>query len=73
MNGHECKQEDKIDKLLISNSNIEQAICGGNGQLGLNQRIENIEKLLLPLTYICMVVGVGLGILKDWFINHGNR
>ena len=70
---HECKQEDKIDKLLISNSNIEQAICGGNGQIGLNQRIENIEKILQPLAYVCIVIGASFVFLKDFFITHGNK
>lgn len=40
---HECKQEDKIDNLLIITTRIDQAICG-NGVPGIHDRLTSVEK-----------------------------
>ena len=40
---HDCKQEDKIDKLLIITAKIDQAICG-NGVPGIHDRLTSVEK-----------------------------
>ena len=80
MKKHECEQEAEIKQLsddmaLIKQGMalVQQALLGGNGQIGIGDTIKQIHAMLLPEATFCAIVGGIAGLIVGFMVNNPNR
>ncbi len=63
---HDCKQEEKIDKVLDICTRLDVAVCGSEGSDGLHKRVKRLEDGVPGIIAFCLSVGAIIGGTFVW-------